>query len=81
MGQGGFAMTQPPGTETAALVAFSVVDGLLRRLVRQQTITPSEAADMIDGLIADLGNSTLHAAKGAVPVLTEMLQEYRKQAR
>jgi len=70
-----------PGTETAAVVAFSIVDALLRQLVAQQTILPEEAVDMLSGIITDLQSSTYAAAKPAIPVLEEMLQEYRKQTR
>ena len=72
---------QSPGTETAALVAFSLLDALMRRLVRQQTIMPEDAVDMLQATLRDLKGSTLAAAKPAIPVLEEMLQEYRKQTR
>lgn len=73
--------TKPPATEPAALIAFAIIDALLRKLVAQQSIMAGEAADMLSGIVADLRASGRPAAKRVVPILEEMLKEYRKQAR
>ncbi len=73
--------TQPPGTHPSALIAFSLVDALMRRLVRQQTIVPEDAIGMIEGIVADLRASNRSVIGEVVHVLEKMLQEYRKQTR
>jgi polyhydroxyalkanoate synthesis regulator phasin len=72
---------EPPGTEPAALIAFSLVESLLRRLVEQETLAPEEAADMLADIIAEIKLANLSGAEAAIPVLEEMLQEYRRRVR
>ena len=73
--------TKPPGAGVSELVAFALIDGLLRRLVAQQTIMAADAANMIEGIISDVRALNLSTGERAIPVLEEMLREYRKQAR
>jgi hypothetical protein len=71
-------MAKPPGAGVSELVAFSLIDGLIRGLVARNVISSSDAADLISGVVEDVRLLKLAAGRQAIPVLEEMLDEYRK---
>lgn len=71
----------PPETQPAALVAFSIVDALMRQLVRQQTIMPEDAVEMLTGIVSDLRSSSRSGTAEVITLLEKMLKEYRDQTR
>jgi hypothetical protein len=67
----------PPGAGASELVAFAIVDELIRTLVDLQILTPADTAAMIDRITTNVAKTNSATGDAAIPVLHEMFREYR----
>ena len=73
--------TKPPAPGPSGLLAFALLDELIRTLVDKGNVSPNEAAAMLERTIANIRSLNLAIGPEAVSVLNKMLHEYRKQTR
>lgn len=71
-------VTNPPDAGVRDVVAFALIDELIRTLVDTGILAPAEAAAMIDRVTSSLASTTdLETRDTAFPILHEMFREYR----
>ncbi len=68
-------MTEAPGTDEAAFLAFAIVDELINKLIAKGVLTQADTLAMLDSLVDRLGEEPRALAKPGAEFLRKMIAE------